>query len=53
MLHAGAVVWVEMQQETAVFDAGAPVLTQPVEEVFEKDAGTDIAGADEGKTAVD
>ena len=53
MLHAGAVLWVEMQQETPVFDAGAPVLTQPVEEVLETGAGRNVAGADGGKTAVD
>ena len=53
MLHVGAVVWVGMQQEKPPFDVGAPVLIQPMEEVFETRAGTDVAGADGGKTAVD
>ena len=53
MLHAGAVVWVGMQQEKPLSDVGAPVLIRPMEEVFETGAGTDVAGADGGKTAVD
>jgi hypothetical protein len=53
VLHAGAVAWVQMQREKPVFDVGTPVLTQPVEEVFETGVTTDDAGADGGRTAVD
>jgi hypothetical protein len=34
-LHAGAVVWVEMQQAKPTLDADAPVLIHSMEEVFE------------------
>ena len=44
MLHAGAVMWVEMQQEKPPSEADAPVLIHPMEN-FETDTGTASAGA--------
>jgi hypothetical protein len=53
-LHAGAVVWVEMQQETPPFEAGTPLLTHSTEEViFETGTGPGTAGAAAGRTAAD
>ena len=43
MLHAGAVMWVEMQQEKPPSEADAPVLIQPMEG-SEMDTGTGAAG---------
>src|SRR4029077_422231 len=45
VLHAGAVVWVEMQQAKPTLEADAPVLLHSMEEVFEPGSGTDTAGA--------
>jgi hypothetical protein len=44
MLHAGAVMWVETQQEKPPSEADAPVLIQPMEG-SEMDTGTGAAGA--------
>jgi hypothetical protein len=46
MLHAGAVVWIEMQQEKPPLEVGAPVLIHSMEKVvFETGAGTGATGA--------
>ena len=52
-LHAGPVVWVEMQQTKPTLKADAPVLIHSVEEVFETGTGTDTAGAGGAKNAAD
>ncbi len=44
MLHAGAVMWGEMQQEKPPSEADAPVLIHSMEG-FETDSGTGAAGA--------
>jgi hypothetical protein len=44
MLHAGAVIWVERQQERPPSEADAPVLKQPMED-SKMDTGTGAAGA--------
>ena len=51
VLHAGPVVWVEMQQETPSLEVGAPVLIHSIEEVLE--TGTGTAGAARARTAAD
>jgi hypothetical protein len=48
-LHAGAVVWAEMQQAKPTLEAAAPVLIHSMEEVFE--TGTGTAGAARARTA--
>jgi hypothetical protein len=54
VLHAGAVAWVEMQQETRPLEASAPVLTHSMEEVIlETGAGTGTADAARGRTGAD
>jgi len=54
VLHAGAVVLVEMQRERPPVEVGAPVLNHSVEEVtFETGAGTGRAGAPGGRTGAD
>jgi hypothetical protein len=46
MLHAGAVVWIEMQQEKPPLEVGAPVLIHSMEKVvLETGAGTGTTGA--------
>jgi hypothetical protein len=46
MLHAGAVVWVEMQQEKPPLEVGAPALIHSMEKlVFETGTGTGTTGA--------
>lgn len=52
-LHAGPVVWVEMQQRKPTLTADAPVLIHSVKEVFETGTGTDTAGAGGAKNAAD
>ena len=52
-LHAGPVVWVEMQQTKPALNASAPVLIPSVEEVVETGPGTDTAGAGGAKNAAD
>jgi hypothetical protein len=52
MLHAGAVMWVEMQQEKPPSEADAPVLIHSMED-FETDTGTGTEGAAGARTAVD
>ena len=53
-LHAGAVVWVEMQQEKPRVAAAVPAVIHPMEEVvFEKATETGTAGAAAGRTAAD
>jgi hypothetical protein len=49
VLHAGAVVWVEMQQEKAPVEVGAPVPIHSVEVTFEAGAGTGTAAAAGGR----
>jgi len=44
MLHAGAVMWVEMEQEKPPSEADASVLIQPMQG-SEMDTGTGAAGA--------
>jgi hypothetical protein len=54
VLHAGAVVWIEMQQEKPQVAAAVPAAVHPMEEVaFEKGPETSIAGAAAGRTAAD
>ena len=53
VLHAGAVVWVEMQQSKPTLEADTPVLIHSMEEVFEMGTGTDTAGAARARTAAD
>jgi hypothetical protein len=52
MLHAGAVVLVEMQQAKPTLEADAPVLIHSMEEVFETGTGAGTADAAGGRTAV-
>lgn len=52
-LHAGPVVWVEMQQTKPTLKAEAPVRVHSTEEVFETNTGTDTAGAGGAKAAAD
>jgi hypothetical protein len=51
VLHAGAVVWVEMQPAKPTLEADAPVLIHSIEEVLE--TGTGTAGAARARTAAD
>jgi hypothetical protein len=54
VLHAGAVVWVEMEQETPPLEVRAPVLTHSIKgAVFEPGAGTDTPDAAGGRTGAD
>ena len=54
VLHAGAVVWVEMQQEKPRVAAAVPAVIHPMEEVvFEKATETGTAGAAGARTAAD
>ena len=54
VLHAGAIVLVEMQQEKPPVEVGAPVLNHSVEEVtFETGAETGRAGGPRGRTGAD
>jgi hypothetical protein len=54
MLHAGAVMWVDMRQEKPPSEAGAPVPLHSVEKVtFETGAQSDIAAAAGRKTGAD
>lgn len=54
MLHAGAIVWVEMQQKKPPLEVGAPVLIHSMEKVdFETGAGTGTTGAAGATTAAD
>lgn len=50
MLHAGAVMWVEIQQEEPPSEAVAPALTHPMGN-FETDTG--IVGASGARIAAD
>ena len=52
-LHAGPVVWVEMQQETPSLEVGAPVLIHSMEKVFATDTGTIRADAAGERAAAD
>ena len=52
MLHAGAVMWVEIQQEKPLSEADAPVLIHSMED-FETDTGTATAGAAGARIAAD
>jgi hypothetical protein len=54
LLHAGAVVWVEMRQETPPSEVSASILIPSMDEViFERDSGTGGADGAGGRTAVD
>jgi hypothetical protein len=50
-LHAGAVLWAEMQQAKPTLEAHAPVLIHSMEEIFETDTGT--ASGARARTAAD
>jgi len=50
-LHAGAVVWAEMQQAKPPLEADASVLIHSMEEVFQTGSGT--ADAARARTAAD
>src|SRR4029077_20838627 len=50
-LHAGAVVWAEMQQAKPTLEADEPVLIHSMEEVFE--TGTGAPGAARARAAAD
>jgi hypothetical protein len=52
-LHAGAIVWVEMQQAKPTLEADAPVLIHSMGEVFETGTGTNAAGSARARTAAD
>jgi hypothetical protein len=52
MLHAGAVMWVEMQQEKTPSEASAPVLIHPMED-FQTDTDTGTVGAAGTRTDAD
>jgi hypothetical protein len=52
-LHAGAVVWAEMQQAKPTLEAAAPVLTHSMEEVVETGTGTGTVDAARARTAAD
>jgi hypothetical protein len=52
MLHAGAVTWVEIQQEKPPSEADAPVLIHSMAD-FETDTGIGTAGAAGARTAAD
>ena len=52
MLHAGAVMWVEMPQQKPPSEADAPVLIHSMED-FETDTGTATAGAAGARIAAD
>jgi hypothetical protein len=52
-LHAGAIVWVGMQQVKPTLEADTPVLIHSMEEVFETGAGAGAAGAARARTAAD
>jgi hypothetical protein len=54
VLHAGAVVWSEMEQEKPRVAAAVPAAIHPMEEVaFEKASETSTAGAAAARAAAD
>lgn len=52
-LHAGAVVWVEIQQAKPTLEADAPILIHSMEEDFETGTGTGTADAAGARIAAD
>jgi hypothetical protein len=52
MLHAGAVMWGEIQQEKPLSEADAPALIHSMED-FETGTGISTAGAAGARTAAD
>ena len=54
MLHAGAVMWAETQQEKPLVAAAVPAFIHPMEKaILEKSAETVAAGGVAGRTAAD